>query len=133
MPGLYSLLAFVLARRVVVSGWSMTPGLLPGDRLLFDRLAYVRDPPRIGDIVLASHPDGSGLRVVKRIAERPGGIAVSKGQHWLIGDSPDVSIDSREFGPVNRNALLGKAWVLYWPTGRWRVLSGATDSLSHRR
>src|ERR671922_291601 len=52
VPGLYSLLAFVTGKRIVVRGRSMIPALSPGERVLFDRLAYVRGKPRVGDIVL---------------------------------------------------------------------------------
>lgn len=126
VPGLYSLLAFVRTRRVVVSGWSMAPTLLPGDRILFDRLAYERDRPRTGDVVLVAHPAQTGLPMVKRIAGTPGetieGVPrLARGEYWVLGDSEGVSIDSREFGPVKRGHLLGRAWVLYWPSDRWRV------------
>src|SRR3972149_8851857 len=49
IPGLYPLLAFLTARRVVVRGWSMYPTLAPGERVLFDRIAYRLWLPRRGD------------------------------------------------------------------------------------
>jgi nickel-type superoxide dismutase maturation protease len=126
VPGLYSALAFVLARRTVVSGWSMAPALLPGERLLFDRLAYVRRRPRRGDVVLVAHPLEPALRMVKRITAMPGdvvegGRVLAPGQYWVEGDNPGLSTDSREFGPVERGDLLGRAWILYWPAERWRI------------
>jgi signal peptidase I len=126
LPGLYAVLAFALARRVSIRGWSMAPTLLPGERLLFDRLAYVRDRPRAGDIVLIAHPLQPGLRMVKRLVGLSGesvdGVRLlDRGEYWVLGDNEDASADSREFGPVRRGDLLGRAWVLYWPTDRWRV------------
>lgn len=138
-PGLYSALAFLLARRVTVRGLSMTPTLLPGERLLFDRLAYVRDRPRAGDIVLVAHPLRPPLRLVKRLAGVPGDVIEGRalrrggggslfgkngsrgGEYWVAGDNEDASTDSREFGPVHRRDLLGRAWLRYWPTDTWRV------------
>ena len=125
VPGLYALLAFGFARRATVRGWSMTPALLPDERLIFDRLAYTRDAPHVGDIALVAHPLRPELRIVKRLAGVPGDIVggrvLERGEYWVEGDDPDRSTDSREFGPVRRSDLLGRAWVRYWPAERWRV------------
>jgi signal peptidase I len=125
VPGLYSLLAFGAARRVRVEGWSMFPALMPGERALFDRLAYARDRPRRGDIVLAQHPRRN-LRMVKRITAVPGdtagGRALAAGEYWLEGDNADGSTDSRDFGPIPRRQLLARGWLVYWPSDRWRRL-----------
>src|SRR3972149_2217737 len=72
LPGVYQALAFLLARRGVVRGPSMYPTLAPEERVLFDRLAYRRGAPRRGDVVLASHPQRPGTRIIKRIAGAPG-------------------------------------------------------------
>jgi signal peptidase I len=125
VPGIYSFLAFWAARRTTVRGESMTPGLEPGERLLFDRLAYVRDRPQVGDIVLVAHPLRPELRLVKRLARAPGDFigdeVLGRSEYWVLGDNEAESSDSREFGPVRRRDLLGRAWVRYWPTERWRV------------
>jgi signal peptidase I len=130
LPALYPLLAFLAARRVVVRGRSMAPALLPGERVLFDRLAYREAPPRAGDVVLARHPQRPGLRMVKRVAGGPGDTVEAEGREWmlgegqwlLLGDAPDASTDGRDFGPVGREAILAKGWLVYWPPGRVRVL-----------
>lgn len=125
VPGLYSALAFVLARRVTVRGLSMAPTLLPGQRVLFDRLAYARDRPRSGDVVLVAQPLQPGLRMVKRLAAVPGetihGRLLGRGEYWVLGDNDDASTDSREFGPVQRRDLLARAWLRYWPADRWQA------------
>lgn len=126
VPGLYVVLAFVLARRVTVQGWSMAPALLPGEQLLFDRLAYARRRPRRGDVVLVQHPLRPQLRMTKRIAGVPGDSmrdgVLGRGEYWVEGDNADESTDSREFGPLRRRDVLGRAWVLYWPAERWRLM-----------
>jgi signal peptidase I len=125
VPGVYATLAFFVARRITVRGRSMAPALLPGERLLFDRLAYVRNRPRAGDVVLVAHPLRRQLRIVKRLAGVPGdtlgGRTLGRGEYWVLGDNADESTDSREFGPVRRRDLLGRAWVRYWPAQRWKV------------
>ncbi len=127
---LSALLARLTLRRVVVRGWSMYPTLAPGERVLFARVAYRFGPPRRGDIVLASHPARPDLRLVKRLAALPGD-AVSLGEdrrtlgqdeYLLLGDAPDASTDSRQLGPVRRRDLLARAWLVYWPLRRARLV-----------
>jgi nickel-type superoxide dismutase maturation protease len=124
-PGAYSAVAFICARRATVRGLSMSPALLPGERLLFDRLAYARGRPRRGDAVLLAHPERPGLRLVKRLTALPGDTVAAgtlgPGQYWVTGDNADASTDSRKFGPVRRDHLLGRAWVRYWPSEQWEV------------
>ncbi len=160
IPGLYAVLAFITGRRAAVSGWSMHPALSPGERVIFDRLAYARSRPRAGDIVLARHPARPGITFVKRIAAVPsdplpfgvsgepipnianetapmpqpsgwGGInapgsanprSLLPGEYLLLGDNPDFSTDSRDLGPFRRRDILARAWIVYWPAERARVL-----------
>jgi signal peptidase I len=108
----------------------MAPTLIPGERLLFDRLAFVRRRPRAGEIVLVAHPLRPQLRMVKRVTARQGDTVgdlmhprgLATGEYWVEGDNADASTDSREFGPVSRREILGRAWVRYWPAERWKVL-----------
>ena len=34
----------------------------------------------------------------------------------MMGDHRSISSDSREFGPVERSLIYGKAVFVYWPT-----------------
>ncbi len=126
VPGLYALLAFACARRVRISGRSMSPALLPGERVLFDRLAFSRERPRAGDVVLLQQSERPGRRIVKRIKGVPGDVAggrtLGRGEYWVEGDNAGASTDSRTFGPVRRRGLLARGWLVYLPQDRWRRL-----------
>lgn len=130
----------------------MAPTLLPEERVLVDRLAYRRENPQRGDVVLASHPQDKKRLLLKRVAALPGeqvrltkegtvindtdlyamDISVRGGyppgatwqlgaqEYFLLGDSADLSTDSRAFGAVRREAIRGKAWLVYWPPSRRR-------------
>jgi signal peptidase I len=47
---------------------------------------------------------------------------VPTGQLFLMGDHRSNSADSREFGPVDITAVIGRAWLRYWPINTFQVL-----------
>ena len=36
-------------------------------------------------------------------------------EYWVMGDHRSISSDSRDFGPVDRSLIYGKAVFVYWP------------------
>ena len=100
---------------VEVTGRSMAPTLLPGDRLLVEGLSYVRRPPRQGEIVLAADPRQPSRELVKRI----GAVDPSSVSAELVGDAPAASTDSRTFGPVDLGDVRWRAAFRVWPPTRF--------------
>jgi nickel-type superoxide dismutase maturation protease len=107
--------AWALAR---VTGPSMSPTVASGDRLLVRR---VRDAGAVreGDVVLARFPARPELLVVKRVRR------AVEGGHWVQGDNPFVTDDSRAFGPA---VVVGRVVARLWP--RPGFLPPAPDVLS---
>lgn len=56
----------------VLAGHSMAPALLPGDRVLVDKVIYRFRPPRRGEVVVYRPPHREGLQWIHRIAAVPG-------------------------------------------------------------
>jgi nickel-type superoxide dismutase maturation protease len=94
-------------RFVVVDGESMQPGLSPGDRLLVLPLR-----PRVGDVVALRDPREPSRVLVKRV------VAIDVDGIDVRGDNRNASTDSRTFGRVPRDRLLGRAVYRYAPATR---------------
>jgi signal peptidase I len=49
-------------------------------------------------------------------------IRLGSDEYFLMGDNRDNSVDSRAFGPVSRDKILGKMIAIYWHTNgkAWR-------------
>jgi len=51
-----------------------------------------------------------------------GPVTVPPESYFVIGDNRDGSFDSRFWGPLSAQRLKGKAWVVYWPPKRLKVI-----------
>jgi len=47
---------------------------------------------------------------------------ISEGQVFVMGDNRTNSSDSRVFGPVDQDRIVGRAFVKIWPLGAFRLL-----------
>ena len=110
----------------------MRPSIEPGDWLLVD--PTTTRWPRRGSIVIFHEPD-SQLLAIKRVAARPGDrvqlddghLILGADEAWLLSDAADADllaagsgqpIDSRRYGPVPVEALVGRVWFRYGPLER---------------
>ena len=110
----------------------MRPAIDDGDWLLVD--PTVTRWPRRGSVVVFREPDGDVL-AVKRVAAGPGDqvpfaegyIELAEDEAWLLADATEEDaaaaglgppIDSRRYGPVPIDLLVGRAWFRYAPLRR---------------
>lgn len=80
----------------------MEPTFKNGDKLTFEKIMSDTNIG-INDIVLCSHPFKK-LKMVKRVK------SINNGLYFLKGDNPNVldTSDSRTFGPLKINQIIGK-------------------------
>lgn len=94
-----------LRKIFLIEGDSMLPVLKNGDLVLINPNAEIA----VGDIVLARHPFKKSVKIIKRVAE-----ILPDEKYFLLGDNPSESSDSRSFGAIRAEDILGKA-VCYLP------------------
>ena len=112
--GLKDLLLFFLGRRRLfqVEGDSMLPSLQPKQRLLVKLRPHDGRSPSPGTVVVCHHPSNINLVITKRVWQSNDG--------WLElrGDNPAASTDSRQFGQVSLEQVIGEVTAVIPPTGR---------------
>jgi signal peptidase I len=138
-----------LAQATIVYGQSMEPNLHPNQRLIVDKLSYRLRPPQRDDIVVVDLPDMDEMLVKRIIAlpgetvEVRGGTVYVNGApiaepyahdltpydmapltlgplaYFVMGDNRSNSNDSRSFGPITRDEIVGRVWLRYWPLDKF--------------
>lgn len=134
-----------LAQATRVYGQSMEPNLHTDMRLVVEKLSYRLHTPQRGDIVVLRVRPEDELLIKRVIGlpgdqvEIHDGTVYVNGQPleepylnqetrgnlaarvvpplhvFVMGDNRRASNDSRSFGPVHIDNIVGKAWLSYWP------------------
>ena len=81
---------------------------LPGETISFHRgEVYVNDEPLDEPYI------DDGITRCER--DENCNVTVPGGEVYVLGDNRENSSDSRVFGPVSVDQIIGKAWFSYWP------------------
>ncbi|MGC1268179.1 MAG: signal peptidase I [Candidatus Acidiferrum sp.] len=138
---------------------------LPGDRLkLVDQQMYVNgkllnepyvvhDPTALYDIFNYNFPPTSDQMISPQVVPESGWreslhnyvqgdeLVVPPGKIFGMGDNRDRSSDSRYWGFVDRSAIMGRPFLIYWSvdatssdylqTTFWQRLEGVFETLAH--
>jgi signal peptidase I len=122
--GLFLIIRSSFLDLALASGRSMLPGIEEGDLVLIFKAAYgIRAPggdylilwsrPKNREIVAARRP-GEGTLLIKRVSGESGRADLHD-PVFLMGDNIYESVDSREYGAVPMNNILGRAFIVFGP------------------
>jgi signal peptidase I len=141
-----------VSARVRVDGFSMRPTLEDGEFVLVSKMSYTFGEYERGDIIVFHFPLNPEEELVKRIIGLPGDrvmvqnnqlylngnlvsedyIAqaplysgewtVAEGHLFVLGDNRNNSNDSKDWGLLPQENVVGKAVLIYWPPPMWNVL-----------
>lgn len=96
---------FFLVNAIIPSG-SMEPTIMTGDRIFGNRLAYTKEDPKRGDIVIFKFPDDERQLFIKRVIGEPGDVVwIKEGLVYINGseqplEEPYVKVEPMgDFGP----------------------------------
>jgi signal peptidase I len=131
---------------------SMEPSLFEGQYLMINKVVYRFKPPQRGDVIIFHYKNSPDLVYIKRVIGLPGeeielksgevylngseldepyipGVTPGKlkqtvppDNYFVMGDNRISSSDSRHWGPILHDKIIGKAWFCYWPPTRWGPL-----------
>ena len=127
---------------------SLLPFVDDGD----DKDVFAFHPPRQGEVIIFRFPRNPSRDFVKRVIAIPGdtlevkdnvlyvnGVKLENAvvhtaqkknippevppdSYFVLGDNRGRSSDSRDWGPVPSDLLIGRGWVRYWPLDLWDTL-----------
>ncbi|HZW03508.1 MAG TPA: signal peptidase I [Anaerolineaceae bacterium] len=138
--------------RVRVENISMQPTLYENDLLLVNKIVYELREPTYGEVVIFHHTHNPPEDYIKRVIGLPGDtVLVADGvvrvngvplnepylkelptyegtwvvpddSLFVLGDNRNMSSDSRVWGFVPMEELVGRADLIYWPPEKARLL-----------
>lgn len=151
----------LVSARVRVDGFSMRPTLEDGEFVLVNKMSYRFGEVERGDIIVFHFPLNPSEELIKRVIGLPGDrvlvennqvfvngqmlneayIAqaplysgqwtVEEGTLFVLGDNRNNSNDSKDWGFLPRENVVGKAVLIYWPPPMWSLLEHTEALASH--
>jgi signal peptidase I len=139
------LINLFLAQATRVYGQSMEPTLYHDQRLVVEKISYRFHGPHRGDVVVIRMSDSSELLIKRVVGLPGEELTIRDGQVYIdgrpldepytarftygdygpkyvpplhvfvLGDNRGFSNDSRSFGMVPVEHVVGRAWFSYWP------------------
>ena len=138
--------------RFRIEGASMEPNLHDNEYVLIDKVSYRLHAPERGDVIVFERQGNERDYIKRIIGlpgdtvqiaggqVLVNGVAldepylnqvihtdlparqVEEGRYFVMGDNRNNSSDSRSFGSIAVNDIVGRAWLVYWPPSDWAVV-----------
>ena len=85
---------------------------LPGDTITVDSTSVRVDGVLLNEPYISERANPQGQR-----------WTVPVNGYFVMGDNRPASDDSRDWGYVPRDDIVGKAVIVYWPLGNWELIN----------
>jgi signal peptidase I len=85
---------------------------LPGDKIVITGSTVTVDGVTLNEPYISSPQNFSGKV-----------INVPANNYFVMGDNRPESDDSRDWGFLPRNYIIGKAVMVYWPINNWQIIN----------
>lgn len=158
---LLPLIFVLVTKPLVIAGSSMMPTLLDEQSIFVNKVAYWLDEPERGEIVAVRYPTDPRHTLITRIVAFPndlvevrdgqlfindklvdepyvkesindsGNWTVPVGEVFVLGDNRNNSADSRTFGGVPIELIIGRVWLVYAPIDQIQRISHTFDRDRH--
>jgi signal peptidase I len=145
-----------LTARIRVDGDSMEPTLHNDELIIVNKIAYHLVEPKTTDVIVFYYPRNPSEEYIKRVIGTPGDLVeirdrkvyvngieleepyinappnhggswtVPEGSLFVLGDNRNNSSDSRTWGTVPMDYVIGKAVLVYWPQENWGIVAHAS-------
>lgn len=99
---------------------------VPGDTVTVSPASIIVDGVTLNEQPYAQVPDG-----VAPNARLVSDLKLGNNQYFVANDSRLVGSDSRSFGALSRNNIIGKAVLVFWPMSSFTGISTYPNVFSH--
>lgn len=90
---------------------------LPGEKIkVFDNKIEIYNEKNLQGVVISESYLPEGINTKGTEMETLG-----KGEYYVFGDNRDKSLDSRTFGAISEDSIIGKVWLRGWPLDRFSI------------
>jgi signal peptidase I len=91
---------------------------LPGERIQISGGKVIIDGVEISESYLGSDVMTNGKQMIKNDEE----FYIPLDKYVVMGDNRTRSTDSRDWGTLSKDLILGKGFIIYWPFNKVRLL-----------
>ena len=92
---------------------------LPGETVKISQGTLYINGEKFNEPYLSPQTATTGGQIIQENTE----FKVPADSYVLMGDNRNASTDSREWGPIKKDLIVGKGFIVYYPINKMRIIS----------